>query len=200
MTRLELQLSDRLAQKLARRLQGRKDPSVFICEVLERSFAQDETPQTQTPTTTLTLRFSQDEMRRIEEERLRVDMGRGEWVRASVRARLSPGRQLGQRDRTVLRRVVDELKVVTRQVRRLRWAVDGPGGAADPTAVQQAVARLEETVRLVGEAVRQSLLGNDAYWSRLADPATGDETSLPDGHMSDPRLEALIPPVRPRKP
>lgn len=196
MTKLELQLSDRLAQKLARRLQGRKDPSDFICEVLERSFAQDETPQTQTPTTTLTLRFSQDEMRRIEEERLRVDMGRGEWVRAAVRARLSPGRQLGQRDRAALRRVAEELKVVTRQVRRLRWAVDGRGGAADPAAVQQAVDRLEETVRLVGEAVRQSLLGSDAYWNRLTDPAAPVERPPPDDDMPDPRRDA---PVRPRK-
>jgi hypothetical protein len=77
--------------------------------------------------------------------------------------------------------------------------VDGQGVAADPTAVQQSGARLEKTVRLVGEAVRQSLLADDAYWSRLADLATPVETPLPDDHMFGPRLEAPVPPICPRK-
>lgn len=190
MTQIDLRLPERLMRRLRRRLAGAADPSEVLCALIEKGLAQEEAPDARGLPVSLAVTFDPEDMKGLERERAQVGLTRSEWVRACVRARLSRTRQLGRLDRGYLKRAVEDLKAIHAQVRKLRWAGERRAeGDLGDWATVQALARLEQSLLAVGDAIREGYLGNDDYWREAGLNVSGP-SALPRLQVVDPAPDA----------
>jgi hypothetical protein len=178
---------DRLAEQFG----GRAGLIEHIIGAAEDDDEHDESCATRQKGNILALRLNRDELRRLDEQSMAMDMPRKRWVQALIRSKLYHTPQFSRADRVNLSGIVRELRKLECHLgRTVRALGDRSAPARELIARFDELDRFRARVVQLAQAIDAAFKGNDSYWRA---PIADAETENDEAHGAVGRSDAQDP-------
>ena len=161
--------------RLAERCGGR---AALLARLSGGDLDEEDEPQTSWSTQKafiIGLRLTRDELRRLDEESLAMDMPRKRWILALIRRRLDGRPQFSRSDRVNLAGIVRELRKIEGHIAKTaRACADRSAPARELLARFDELQAFREQLAKMMTAIDTAFTGNDDYW-RVDDGPRAEE-------------------------